>query len=562
MNSIKDSVIQKIIRSFPALKELASVSAFEVPKNPEFGDTALPCFRFSAVLKKPPVAVAEELKKIFRDDTSFESVENTGGYLNFKYSRKAFAESVLSDINDGSVFERLKEEGSGKTMVIDYSSLNIAKEPHIGHLRSTIIGNSIYRIYDFLGWKVIRINHLGDWGTQFGKLIYAFISWGDEKELGKNPVRYLQDLYVRFHKEEENDPSLSSAARDWFVKLENGDPEARKLWQRFKDYTIEGIKKTYDRIDVSFDFYRGEGYYESGAKDVIKMVEASPVSKISEGALVIDLEEYGMPPCIVRKSDGATIYSTRDLAAAIDRHNEFGFDKMIYVTELKQQLHFSQVFKSLELLGYDWIKKAEHIGFGSILGISTRKGNVIYLEDIFDEAKSRVLDIMKDRDIDETQKDIIADKIGIGAVIFQDLSRSRVKNIEFDWERVLSFDGETGPYLQYSYVRIVNIIQKSSAVINGMPDFSLLTDDVTYELIKTMSYFESKIRSAYNEHEPSVMASYLINLAKEFNRFYRVNRIIGEENDVSESRIFLLIALESLYRRCLQILNIPVIDKM
>jgi len=562
MNKIKDLIIEKITVAFPVLKGLASVSAFEVPKNQEHGDTALPCFRFSAVLKKSPVSVAEELKKLFTVDTSFESVENISGYLNFKYSRKAFAETVLSDINDGSVYSRLKEVGSGRTMVIDYSSLNIAKEPHIGHLRSTIIGNSIYRLYDFLGWKVIRINHLGDWGTQFGKLIYAFISWGSEEELGNNPIRYLQDLYVRFHKEEENDPSLSSAARDWFVKLENGDPEARKLWQRFKDYTIEGIKKTYDRIDVSFDFYRGEGYYESGAKEVIKMVESSPVSKISEGALVIDLEEYGMPPCIVRKSDGASIYSTRDLAAAIDRYNEFAFDKMIYVTELKQQLHFSQVFKSLELLGFDWIKKAEHVGFGSILGISTRKGNVVYLEDIFDEAKNRVLEIMKDKDIEKTEKETIADRIGIGAVIFQDLSRSRVKNIEFDWERVLSFEGETGPYLQYSYVRIVHIIQKAGAEFNGQPDFSLLSDDVTYELVKTMSYFESKLISAYSEHEPSVIASYLIDLAKDFNRFYRVNRIVGEESDVSEARIFLLIALESLFRRCLQILNIPIIDKM
>jgi arginyl-tRNA synthetase len=562
MNNIKGSIIKKIGNAFPALKDLADISVFEVPKNPEHGDTALPCFRFASVMKKPPGAIADELKKIFREDQSFESVENISGYLNFKYSKKAFAEFVISGLNGCEVYDNLKKNGSGKTMVIDYSSLNIAKEPHIGHLRSTIIGNSLFRIYDFLGWNVVRINHLGDWGTQFGKLICAYKSWGEEEKFKTNPVRYLQELYVKFHSEEEKDPSLSDRAREWFYKLENGDVEARELWQRFKDYTIEGIKKTYDRIGVSFDYYRGEGYYESKAKDIIKKVESSPVSRISDGALIIDLEEYGMPPCMVRKSDGATIYSTRDLAAAIDRYDEFVFDKMLYVTELKQQLHFHQVFKSLELLGYEWISKAEHIGFGSILGISTRKGNVIYLEDIFDEAKNRVLEIMKDKYIEKSEKNEIADKIGIGAVIFQDLSRSRVKNIEFDWERVLSFEGETGPYLQYSYVRIVHLIQKAGVPANIDPDFSLLTDDATYELIKSMSYFENKITAAYADHEPSVIASYVIDLAKNFNRFYRVNRILGEESNVAEARVTLLIALEGLFRRCLQILNIPVIDKM
>ncbi len=562
MNSLKESIIKKIGNSLPALKDLADATSFETPKDTNLGDIALPCFRFSPVMKKPPAAIAEELKAFFKGDASFESVENLNGYLNFKYSRKAFAELVIGRLRDCGLYEDLKKNGAGKTMVIDYSSLNIAKEPHIGHLRSTIIGNSLYKIYDFLGWKVVRINHLGDWGTQFGKLICAYKLWGEEEKFKTNPVRYLQELYVKFHAEEENDPSLADSAREWFVKLENGDEGARALWQRFKDYTIEGIKKTYDRIGVSFDFYRGEGYYESKAKEIIREIESSPVSRISDGALIIDLEKFGMPPCLVRKSDGATIYSTRDIAAAIDRHREFNFDKMLYVTELKQQLHFSQVFRSLELLGYDWINKAEHIGFGSIMGISTRKGNVIYLEDIFDEAKARVLEIMKDKDIEGGEKEEIADRIGIGAVIFQDLSRSRVKNIEFDWERVLSFDGETGPYLQYSYVRILHIIQKAGIPPNPDPDYSLLTDDTTYELIKSMSYFENRIMAAYAEHEPSVIASYLIDTAKDFNRFYRVNRIVGEESGVAEARVTLLIALEGIFRRCLDILNIPLIDKM
>lgn len=561
MDIFKKNIAETISAKFEDLKFENIIDSLEKPKNPEFGDTALPCFKFAKTFRKPPVKIADELSELFLGNDLFENVVNVNGYLNFKFSKEKFIKSILQDFSDDTFFANIKKGGEGKVLGIDFSSPNIAKEFHVGHLRASAVGNAVQKIYRENGWKVWRINHLGDWGTQFGKLMAAYKKWGVREELIKAPIRYLQKLYVKFHTEAKLTPALEDEGRNWFVMLENGDDEAVKMWKEFRKYAIESLEKAYHRLGVEFDHYWGEAFYEQHSKKVAADIEKKGVGKYSEGALIVEFED-DMPPCLVKKSDGSTLYATRDIAAAIHRKSELNFNKFIYVTEMKQQLHFKQVFRTIKKLGYKWTDELSHIYFGSILGLSTRKGNVVYLQDLLDEAASRALKTIEEKNADLENKEDIAEKIGIGAVVFQEMYKSRVKDTEFSWDRALSFEGETGPYVQYTYVRIHNILNKIENPADKDIDYSLLTDDESYSVVTLLSEYGKKLKVAKEEAEPSIMASYLIELAKAFNRFYRVNRVIGVDEPTSQARIFLLKALSEVYLKCMDIVGVPVVNNM
>ncbi|PID27333.1 MAG: arginine--tRNA ligase [Candidatus Cloacimonadota bacterium] len=562
MSLFEERIAEKLSQSFEQLNYEEILSFIENPKNPDFGDKSLPCFRFSKSMKKSPVQIGDLFIETFKDDNFFNEVTNVNGFLNFKFNREIFVKDIMVKLSNGEFYKELKDLGKGKVLAIDFSSPNIAKEFHIGHLRSTAIGNAISNAYELGGWSVKRINHLGDWGTQFGKLIYAYIEWGDEEEFKKQPIRYLQSIYVKFHKLAEEDPSLEDKGREWFKKLEEGDKKAKELWELFRFHALESLKKSYDRLNISFDHYWGEAFYEEDCKKVIEIVENSDAGSVSNGALIVNLEKYDMPPCLIRKSDGTSIYATRDLAAAIHRYESLKFDKFIYVTEMKQNLHFRQVIKSLELLGYEWANSMEHVFFGSIKGISTRKGNVKYLDDVFDEAKERALSVINEKNPNLEDKESIAESIGVGAVVFQDLSKSRVKDSEFNWERILAFDGETGPYIQYTFVRIHNILEKVGEFDYSNLDYSVLTDDSSFKILTEIGRFNKVLENCIRENEPSVIATYIISLSKAFNKFYLNNRVLGEEKKVVDARATLLLKLKEIMSSCMKIIGVPEVYKM
>ncbi|HQO09391.1 MAG TPA: arginine--tRNA ligase [Clostridiales bacterium] len=566
MNIFQSLIIKKVTGAYPALKELVGAALFENPKNPEFGDTALPCFRFSSVLKKSPAAVAEELRNLFEEDDSFESVTNINGYLNFKYRKERYIEYVCGSFEKNTLFNDIKSYGGGKTVVIDYSHPNVAKNMGIHNLRSTIIGQSIYNIHEFLGFKAVGVNHLGDWGTQFGKLMWALEEWSSYEEVENKGILFLNEIYVRFHNEAEIKPELEEKAREWFKKLEDNDEPALKWWKLFIKVSMDAYNDIYRRLNIKFDHITGESFYIKFLDDTVNRLDERGLTEFSEGALVVKFDDSeNMPPCLLKKSDGATLYATRDIAAAMYRLIEFKPNRVLYVTDVAQELHFAQVFKVMEM--YDPTNKDifRHIKFGRLsfpnVQMSTRKGNIVPLSEVLDRARDKVLDIIEERNADIPDKLQTADKIGIGAVIFNDLSVSRIKNIEFDWDKTLSFEGETGPHVQYSYVRIMNILEKTGS-FDTIADLSLIKDEFSYDLIKLLEQFEPKVKQACEEYEPSVIANYLIELSKSFNRFYQNNRVVGEEVKTMQSRAYLINILGTVYGKCMDLLGIPKIDKM
>ncbi|MBU4486939.1 MAG: arginine--tRNA ligase [Candidatus Delongbacteria bacterium] len=566
MKEFKIQIIEKVTGAYPSIKEVLGVETFENPKNSDFGDIALPCFKFAGILKMPPVKIAENFSLLFTGDKNFEKIVNINGYLNFKFNREEYIRLLCGEFRDGNIFNKLKTIGNNKTIVIDYSHPNIAKNMGIHNLRSTIIGQSIYNIHKFLGYNSIGVNHLGDWGTQFGKLMWALEEWSSFEEVEEKGILFLNDIYVRFHSEAEKDPCLEESARIWFKKLENNDHTAIKWWKLFIKVSMDAYDKIYERLNVKFDYITGESFYIRYLDETIKKLEEKNLTEISEGALVVKFDENeNMPPCLLRKSDGATLYATRDISAAMYRLTKFKPYKVIYVTDIAQELHFNQVFKVIEM--YDPCSKGKfkHVKFGRLsfsdMQMSTRKGNIVPLNEVLDKARDKAIEIIKERNAVISDKAETADKIGIGAVIFNDLSVSRIKNIEFDWDKTLSFEGETGPHIQYSFVRILNILEKIEHFETNI-DYSLITDEYSYDLLRTIEQFENKIIQSCEENEPSVIANYLLDLSKTFNRFYQNNRVVGVENDLQNSRAFLIKILQSVYAKCMDLLGIPIIDKM
>lgn len=532
------------------------------------GDFALPCFKFAKQLRKSPALIAEELKGKVLPSELIEKVEAVNGYLNFFISRAYSASSILTDVLDKGESYGNSDIGKDKTICIDYSSINIAKPFHIGHLGTTAIGSALYKIYSRLGYNVVGINHLGDYGTQFGKLIVAYKKWGDRETIDKGGVKALQEIYVRFHREEENDPSLTEDAREWFVKVENKDPEALELFEYFKEITLKDVCKVYDRLNVHFDSWAGESFYSDKMQPVLDDLRAKGLTTISDGAEIVDLSDYGMPPCLLVKSNGGTLYATRDMATAHYRKNTYDFYKCLYVVAYQQNLHFKQFFKVLELEGCEWAKDLVHVAYGMVSleegSMSTRKGNAVWLSDVIDNAVAKAETIITEKNPNLPDKDKIAEAVGVGAVIFSALANSRIKDITFSLDRVLSFEGETAPYLQYTHARCMSLFEKNGSYddIPEQPDFNALTGDAANELIKLINEYGRILTDAGDKYEPSILSNYLLDTAKAFNRFYLENRISGEAPEVRKTRLMAVKATQLILNSGLKTLGITPVDKM
>lgn len=537
----------------------------EVPPRSDMGDFAFPCFQLSKILKKAPNAIAMELKERLAIE-GFEKIQAFGPYLNFFVDKSIFVrETIEKVLQEGDNYGR-NNGGKGKNVIVEYSSPNIAKPFHVGHLFTTVIGNSLYKIFKFQGYNAIGINHLGDWGTQFGKLISAYKRWGDEEALQKEPITELLRIYVKFHEEAENDPELEEEGRRYFKSLEDKDQEAVELWSRFRDLSLKEFNKLYETLNVTFDSYAGESFYCDKMDEVVEDIEKKGLLTESNGAKVVMLEEYNMPPCIIKKADGATIYATRDLAAAFYRKKNYDFYKNIYVVGKDQSLHFKQVFTTINLMGYEWAKDCKHVEFGLVRfadkKLSTRKGDVILLDDLLNEAVAKTLETINEKNPSLSNKDEVAKKVGIGAIIFTYLKNSREKDIVFDWKEMLSFEGETGPYVQYTYARGKSILRKVGQCEGNM-DYSKLSSKEEFELVKELEGFQSAISAAIDKLQPSMVTRYIIEVAKAFNKFYNAHNILNSENEeIKNARINLVRATMQVIKNGLELIGLQVVEEM
>ena len=522
----------------------------EIPKDQNNGDYAFPCFRLAKTLKKSPQAIAEEIKeKIKIDNNVVEKIEVLGGYINFYINKKLLAKEVLEEIANKEEYGK-SEIGKGKNIVIDYSSPNIAKPFHIGHLRTTLIGNSLYRIYKYLGYKTIGVNHLGDYGTQFGKMIEAYKMWGQEYDLTVDPINKLMDMYVRINDLCKEDENVLERCRENFRLLEAGDKYCTDLWNKFKDVSMVEFNKIYDVLNVKFDSYNGEAFYADKTDEVIQKLEEKGVLTDSEGAKIVDLTDVGIKtPCLIQKANGSSIYATRDLAAIMYRAKTYDFDKCLYVVAYEQNLHFKQIFAVARyLVDEKYVKRLEHVSYGMVAlpsgRMSTRLGNVVKIEDLINGTIEKAEEIISEKNPDLEEKEEVAKKVGIGAIIYNTLSTANIKDQIFDWNTALNFQGETGPYIQYTYVRTQSVLSK----VEEMPKFKdinieKLQDEYSINVLKTIYNFEDILTQVTNKEEPSILARYLIDLAKAFSNFYNENKIIGEEKELQDARIYLTSAV-------------------
>lgn len=544
-------------------------SSIALPPNTEMGDYALPCFKFAKVLRKSPVAIAEELKSRFVCDGVISEVSAVNGYLNFKLNKSGLSKEVLNSVLSAGENYGKSSEGAGKTVCIDYSSVNIAKPFHIGHLSTTVIGGALYKIYKFLGYNVVGINHLGDYGTQFGKLISAYKKWGDKREVEQGGIHAVNELYVRFNN--EADAKMEEEAREYFRLIESGDKEANEIFEWFKSITLKYVDKIYAKLGVVFDSYAGERFYSDKMQPVIDELTEKHLLKESDGAKIVDLENYGMPPCLILRSDGASLYATRDLAAAFYRKRIYDFYKCLYVVAYQQNLHFKQVFKVLELLGKDWAKDMVHVAYGMVSledgAMSTRKGKVVWLEDVISKCVEKALTIIKDKNPDLENKENIAEKVGVGAVIFGALYNNKIKDIVFSYDKVLSFEGETSVYVQYTCARANSVLEKSGKTcslkdILGVIDENYLPNAEEYEVIKCLSSFPDTVKEAAEKYEPCYVARFAVDLAQKFNKFYFECKILTAGEREKAFRICLTKAAHTVLSNALALLGIGVPEKM
>ncbi|MDF2543389.1 MAG: arginyl-tRNA synthetase [Herbinix sp.] len=540
----------------------------EIPTNIELGDFSLPCFTLAKTLKKSPKVIAEELCNHVNyqnndNDNMISEAKAVNGYLNIFIDRAYFIEQIITDVFNTSYGS--SEIGNGKTICMDYSSPNIAKNFHIGHLRTTLIGNSLAKIYSKLGYKVVRINYLGDWGTQFGKLIVAYKKWSNKKIVEEKGIEELLRLYILFGKEAESNPELNDEARAWFTKMEHGNEEALSLWQWFKDISLIEFDRVYKMLHIEFDSYVGESFYMDKVPALVTELKNKKLLVESQGANIINLDDFGMPPCLITKKDGSSIYHSRDIAAALYRKQTYHFEKCLYVTGMEQRLHFSQVFKAIELMGYEWASDLYHIPYGLVsMGgekLSTRKGNVLYAEDILNEAVSRALNAIEEKNPDLHDKLNTAKKIGIGAVIFHDLSNQLIRDVQFKWDEVLNFDGMTAPYIQYTYARSKSILRKSPNG-NGDVDLTCLTDSISYELVKKLALYPDIVKDAAVKFEPYIIARYAYALSNLFNKFYHECRILNADDNIKKSRIVLVDAVQKVICDSMSLLGIECPEEM
>ncbi|MBQ2948765.1 MAG: arginine--tRNA ligase [Clostridia bacterium] len=538
----------------------------EIPPDKKLGDFALPCFRLSKSLRKAPQMIAASLAEKLCC-VEIERVEVVGGYLNIFLKRSNMAAGIIEAVLSKPGRWGSSNVGEGKTVCLDYSSINIAKRFHIGHLSTTMIGHSLKRIYDFNGYTTVGINHLGDWGTQFGKMICAYKKWGNHDEVEQGGVQAMVDLYVKFHAEAEKDPALEDEGRAWFKKIEDGDEEAMAIFSWFKEVTLKDTQRVYDLLGVEFDSYNGEAFYNDKMDPVVAELEEKGLLVESQGAKVVMLEDYNMPPALVLRSDGATLYITRDLAAAFYRHNEYHFDKCLYVVAYQQNLHFKQLFKILDLMGHDWHKGMEHVSFGMVSyegrALSTREGYVVYLEDLLNKAIEKAREIIEEKSPNLPNKDEVARQVGVGAVVYFDLHNDRNKDIDFRWERALNFDGETGPYVQYTHARCCSVLRKAEAMALPEPDYDVLCDDEAMALLMQISRFPETVRKAMDANEPSLITRHTTQLAQAYNKYYFEHRIM-DENDLAgtAARVNLTKAARDVIRTGLYLIGVEAPERM
>lgn len=543
----------------------------EIPPDDNMGDYAFPCFKLAKALKKAPVIIASEIKENIKiNEEIIEKIEIVGGYLNFYINKKTLIENVLKEIESKNSKYGKSNIGEGKNIVIDYSAPNIAKPFHIGHLRSTVIGGALYNIYKYLGYNVIGINHLGDYGTQFGKMIEGYKLWGKEYDLNENPIEKLTEIYVRINNLCKEDESVLNECRSNFKKLEDGDEYCTELWEKFKSLSLKEFQKVYDLLGSSFDSWNGEAFYTDKMPEVIEKLEQSGKLEESEGAKIVDLEKAGIStPIIIEKSNGSSTYATRDLAAILYRVKTYNFDKALYVTSYEQNLHFKQIFETAKLLGIDekYTNSLEHVAFGMVLlktgKMSTREGNIIKLEELLNEAISRAKAIIEEKNPNLENKEEIAKKVGIGAVIFNDLSNSRIKDEIFDWDTILNFQGETGPYIQYMYVRTKSILE----TIEKLPSVTEiniedLKNNEAIKIIKLIYQFESVLENVISKNEPSILSRYLINIAQAYSSYYNSNKILIEDMKKKNARIYLTYMVGNILEIGANLLGIKMPEKM
>ena len=545
----------------------------EIPKDSTNGDFSFPCFRLAKELRKAPQVIASEIKEKLELEESndiIEKIDVIGGYLNFYINKNILIKEVLSEINKEKENYGASDIGKGKNIIVEYSSPNIAKEFHIGHLRTTVIGAAFYNIYKYLGYNTIGINHLGDYGTQFGKMIEGYKRWGEEYNLEENPIEELTKMYIRINDLCKSDENVLNACRENFRKLEEGDKECIELWNKFKDLSLKEFYKTYDMLGVKFDSLNGESFYSDKMPEVIEILEKTGKLIESQGAKIVDLEDKGInTPCIIEKTNGSTTYATRDLAAILYRARTYDFDKCIYVVAYEQNLHFKQVFEVAKLLGLDkkYTDGLTHIAYGMTRlatgRMSTREGNVIKVNELLEESVKRVLDIINEKTSEMEDKEENARKIGIGAVIFNNLCTNLIKDQIFDWNIVLNFNGETGPYIQYIYVRTKSVLEKANYIPNLEDvDFSLLEDEKSFYIIKKIYEFNNILKQVIEKNETSILARYLIELAQGYSNFYNDNKIIVEDKKVQDARLYLTYAVGNVLKIGMKLLGIEMPTKM
>ncbi len=568
MKNFKQIIAKQISKTIEInAKELEGY--IETPKDSKNGDYAFPCFRLAKELRKAPPAIASEIKEKSEPVEEIEKVEVAGGYLNFFINKSTLAEEVLGEISKTEQYGK-SIVGEGKNIVIDYSAPNIAKPFHIGHLRSTVIGGALYNIYKYLGYNVTGVNHLGDYGTQFGKLIEGYKMWGEEYDIEKDPINELTKIYIRINEACKNDEQILENCRNNFKKLEDGDSYCVEIWKKFRELSLQEFQKVYDLLGSKFDSWNGESFYSDKMPEVIDLLQKTGKLVESQGAKIIDLEDKGInTPCIIEKSNGSTTYATRDLAAILYRARTYDFDKALYVTSYEQVLHFKQVFEVAKLLGLDekYTNGLEHVSFGMVLlpegKMSTREGNIIKLEELLNEAISRAKEIIEQKNPDLENKEEVAKKVGIGAVIFNDMSASRIKDEVFDWNTILNFQGETGPYIQYTYVRTKSVLEKAGYLpkIENVK-IDNLSDEYSMAILKLIYNFEDILIQVTDKNEPSMLARYLIELAKAYSSFYNENKIIVDDKDVQDARVYLTYAVSQVLKQGANLLGIEMPEKM
>lgn len=546
------------------LEEITAL--IEVPPNKEMGDYAFPCFKLAKVFRKAPNAIAEDLAGKIQPTDDINKIINLGGYVNFFVNKESLAKKVINQVLTEKENYGKSEFGKGKTVVVEFSSPNIAKPFHIGHVRTTVIGNALSKIYASQGYHVEKLNHLGDYGTQFGKLIVAYKLWGDKQAVENDPIKELLKLYIRFHDEAETKPEMEDEAREWFTKLENGDEEAKDLWQWFRDESLKEFSRVYKLLDIDFDSYVGESFYSDKMPAVIEELKEKNLLVESDGAMIVNLEDSKLPPALIQKRDGSTLYLTRDLASALYRKKLYDFDKSIYVVGSQQELHFKQCFEIIKRMGYEWYKDMIHVQFGMVAleegTMSTRKGRVVFLEDVLNQAIDRTRQIIDEKNPEAENIDEVAKAVGVGAVVFQELSNSRIKDYTFSWDRTLSFEGETGPYVQYTHARCCAVLRKADQPVSADINYELLSDQDAADVLSVLENFNKSLMTAMKKNEPHIVTRFVLDLAQAFNKFYHNSPILVDDADLRAARLALVEATRQTIENALKILGMKAPQKM